>query len=724
LPGFFFKMKKIIQNQNDVLIKEAKEFFNKKLFEESKRKLEKLSNPTNKQKIHKDVIISAILVRSGNPDGALALIAEVEAKLQKGIQSEETINIKTVAYRAKNELDKAVNLLQEGLEVYPNSIDLAHNLSVTAADLGNLKLAEEAALLAIKINPRNIETYKNLGRIYVTNRSIDKARDVFNALENLTSIENVDVLVGKGAIELMQSNASSAAGLFKKALEIDDSLSAAWSNLGICYKYLGDYQNAKVCLQNAIQKDPLQIEHQWNLSLVNLALGNFVEGWSQYEVRYSPKRITPDAVKLPTTQIPMLNPSDSIVDKTVILVQEQGYGDTFQFFRFSKNLKDEGAKKIIAIVSKEMAEIVRTIPWIDEICTEIKRISEPLDFWIFSMSLPLRYKLDSEEKIPSYRQYISVDRVNKKRFEGLLSQKLKKIRVGLVWAGRETHSNDSNRSLSFKLLEPLLEMHPDIDFVSLQKGPREVDAISDARITSYGANLNNFADTAALLSNLDLLISVDSSPVHLAGALGMPVWTLIPSIYDFRWMVERENSPWYPSMRLFRQKNGHSWDGVISQVKRELANLVKVQPTRWSADEYTLYPPLAFENSTLAGAPFYLNCAFQYHTHGDLASAKEMYQKCLAYEPKSLDALRNLAALLRNQGELREAELLYIQGHNLGIGDPIFYTNYANLLMQLGRYNEALIQAREALRQKPQHQLALAAEMQCMNMINQANVNN
>ncbi len=288
-------------------------------------------------------------------------------------------------------------------------------------------------------------------------------------------------------------------------------------------------------------------------------MGEFKEGWEQYEARYNPKRIAPDAVKLPNTSLPMLKPTDPVHGKHIILVQEQGYGDTFQFFRFAKNLKDEGAKKLTAIVSKEMAEIIRTIPWIDEIRTEMKESMEIPDCWVFSMSLPARYAINSVDQIPAYTHYLSVDAQKKaawnSRFEG---GEKKKLRVGLVWAGRETHSNDANRSLKMENLEPLLKMHKDIEFVSLQKGSREADIANDSRVLSCGPQLSNFADTASLLSNLDLLISVDSSPVHLAAALGMPVWTLIPSIYDFRWLVDREDSPWYPSMKLLRQKKARA----------------------------------------------------------------------------------------------------------------------------------------------------------------------
>ena len=689
----------------------ARLLFNEKEFDKASAELNQLSGLAGDELYQKLVLESAILVRCNQVEAALEKVSKAEHIA--GSETEATVNIKGIAYRARNELLKAKEALERGLEKYPKSVDLAHNLSVTLADIGNFRLAEKAGLKALEINSKYIETYKNLGRIYVTERDTSKARKIFQKLDKLQP-NSVDVLVGLGAIELILSRASTAKGYFERALAKDDSLSAAWANLGLCHKFLGDLQSAKKCLITASHKDPNQIEHIWNLALINLTLGEFREGWAQYEARYNPKRIAPDAVKLPNTGIPMLTKRDSVKEKHIILVQEQGYGDTFQFFRFAKNLKDEGAKKLTAIVSKEMSEIVRTLPWIDEIRTEMKDSKEVPDYWVFSMSLPARYAINSVDQIPSYEHYLAVDCEKRQKWQSVLqAREPKKLRVGLVWAGRETHSNDANRSLSISHLEPLLKMHEDIEFVSLQKGPRESDLANDTRVFACGSQLADFADTAALLSNLDLLISVDSSPVHLAGALGMPVWTFIPKIYDFRWLVDRENSPWYPSMKLLRQKQGESWQEVIIRAKEGLEKLVKNPVKRWHADQFSLFPSLEFGASNLAGVPLYLNCAFQYQLKGELDAAENMYQKCLLYEPNSLDSIRNLAALYRAKGSLNRSEEIYQYGEKIGLQDPIFYTNYANLLVHLGRLKDALAKAELALLISPNHEPAAAVKIQC-----------
>lgn len=705
LPGFFFNMSKFTKK-----IESAKALFNAGDYQRALKEIKTIDGGDTNIIFEKKVLEAAIYVRTERAKEGLDLITAVENKYQK--ETVGTCNIKGIAYRALKDNRKAIEILQAGLEKYPSSVDLAHNLSVTAADMGNFGLAETAGLQALSINPKYIETFKNLGRVYIAARNTKKALELFQKLNTIDQ-DSVDVLVGFGAIELLQSRPAIAAPYFEKALAKNDALSAAWANLGICHKYLGNYQESKRCLEMAITKDANQIEHVWNLSLVNLALGNFTEGWKQYEVRYDPTRIAPDAVKLPKTQIPILKPQHSVAKKTIVLVQEQGYGDTLQFFRLSKLLKEEGAKKIIAIVSVEIKEIIRSIPWVDEVRTEMLETREVPDFWTFSMSLPARYRLESPEQIPTFEPYLSIDPVKKGYWDNYLSNidGNKKYRVGLVWAGRETHSNDANRSIQLSMLEPLLAMHQSIQFVALQKGPREKEAESDQRILSLGSQLKDFSDSAALLANLDLLISVDSSPVHLAGALGMPVWTLVPAFFDFRWLIDQTDSPWYPSMTLFRQRTNESWESVIKKIQNKLRQIIQGDNERWNSKSIIIHPTLQSEN--MAGCQLFLRSAFQYHVEGRLDLAEQMYKKLLSYEQYSLDGIRNLAALYRSLGKLKLSQEIYENGENKVTGDAIFYTNYANLLLDLGKGMEALSKVEKALKITPNHEAARVTLARC-----------
>jgi tetratricopeptide (TPR) repeat protein len=645
------------------------------------------------------IIRAAILTRTGKLSEAELQISAIENQFRN--TSPEVINLKAIILRANRKLNEALELLKKGNSKYPSSIDLAHNLSLTATDLGELELAAKAGEQALGINPKFLEALKNLGKVYVTKRDSFNARRIFQQIDEILP-NGVESNVGMGAVELLEGNPEKAIPYLKAAIEKDPTVGPAWANLGISYKFTGKYLEAKESLQKACEVDPLQIENRWNLSLVQLSMGEFSDGWKNYESRYESTRIAPDRVHPPKTNLPMLKKEDLVKNKTIVLLHEQGFGDTFQFFRFAQQLKEEGAGKIIAIVTKEIIDIVRTIPWIDEVRLEIKIQNEALDYWVFPMSLPHRYEISTVDDIPKPLPYM---RVGDQEFE-FWKYKLdklgkKKFRVGLVWAGRETHSNDVNRSIKLAVMSRLKVYQDQVDFISLQKGPREQDKVSgDWELHRYGNLINSFTDTSGILANLDLLISIDSAPAHLAGSMGMPVWTLIPEIFDFRWMVSLETSPWYPSMRLFRQKKKESWDSVITRVGLELEKLLLRTEKRWEAPIY--HQSNKLNATTLAGINYYLHCALEFHEAGKYDHALDLYQLVKKISPKNIDAIRNIAAIYRVTDKYDLALLEYEYGEKLGFLDSIFYTNYANLLVQLGRYEEALSKASKALESNPQ----------------------
>jgi tetratricopeptide (TPR) repeat protein len=644
--------------------------------------------------IKSKIIEAAVYARTNKIPEALNLISNIEK--QETNPNSELIGLKGVTLRAAGKLQEALIVLQEGAKYFPESKDIAHNLAVTATDLGMFTLGIEQSEIVIKIDPKFIEAYKNLGRIYITIRDAKKGREIFSALEKLVG-EDVDVLVGKGACELIEDRPKSAAIEFEKALQINNQIGSAWGNLGLCNKLMGDYQKAKICLEKAIQVDPNQVEHPWNLALVQLALGEFHEGWKNYEVRFDPRRIATDRVIQPKTPVPRLQNSDDIKGKTIVLLQEQGFGDALQFYRYAKELKEEGAKKIIAVVSKELLHVVRTIPWIDEIRYELTTTTELPDYWVYPMSLPHRYQKSNNEVLAPV-PYISALKSKVDQWEKILNQALDpaKKRVGILWAGRETHTNDRNRSMQLSLLNELGRLTDSIEFISLQKGKREADILEvDWKIHEFGTQIEDFSDTAGLLANIDLLISVDSAPIHLAGAMGMPVWPLVPFIFDFRWTVGRNDSAWYPSMRLFRQQDESGWKPVVSEVFKELKKFVEQKTPRWNPHIVNIHPNRI--NSYSAGAPLLLQSGYDFHIEGNLTEAFSQYCEVLRFEEDNIDAIRNIAAIYRAQGNIDKALEIYQYAHSKKFQDSIFYANYSKLLFQLHQYELAIEMASLAL---------------------------
>lgn len=678
--------------------------FHQGQFELAQQALNKLpiqNNSEYEKKRH--VLTCAIAIRSNRAGFASE---ELEKIIKSYGEDAEIANLKGVAYRNDGHLEKAFEYLKEAVKKYPDSVDINHNLSVTATDLGMLEYAIQFDEKALELNPQFVEAYKNLGRIYVTRRDGDNSKRIF---EKLNTIEpnSLDVLVGFGANCLIDDDPESAARYFEKALELNPQNGPSWGNLGLCYKMLGYFDKAKHCLERACAVDPKQIEHPWNLSLIELAMGDYDQGWQRYEVRFDPTRIATDRVVLPKTQVPRLQNQHSVIGKTIVLLQEQGFGDTFQFFRFAKNLKEEGASRIIAINSKELINEVKTIPWIDEVYFELMDTQMHIDYWVYPMSLPARYQIKTPEQIPCPIPYMAAwqDKYQYWHFK-LKHLDAQKIKVGLVWAGRETHTNDKNRSMKLSQFEPLKKFDYAVDFISLQKGQRELDTVNNGwQIERMGSQIQDFSDSAGLLANLDLLISIDSAPVHLGGAMGMPVWVLIPYVFDFRWMIDRTDTPWYPSVKLFRQKKAKDWESVISEIEVALTGFIQQHKTRWRPK--LLNVRAENMHTPRAGKDLLLHTGFDYHQKGDLQEAINLYAEVRRYEPNNADAIRNMAVIFRAANQIPQALELYEYGARLGFQDSIFYSNYANLLNQLGRDREALEQANMALSLDPTNSYAL-----------------
>ena len=399
------KQKQIKNKVNTSSIDQAISLFNQNKYQEALKVIDALDLRSPGVYAKSILVRSGIEIRTGNAENGLKLISELESKY--GLQGPEIYNLKAVGLRALGRFAEAFDVLTTGHQLHPLALDIAHNLSLTAGDLAKYDLAIEIAKKALAINPEFVVTLKNLSKMYVTLRDVENAKKTFEKIEALEK-GSLDVIVGEGAVELIQGNNKKAAIKFEQALKINDQLGPAWANLGICSKFENDYIKAKKYLQKACQVEPDQVEHQWNLALVELALGEYQEGWKNYEIRYDSRRMATDRVVLPKTPVAMLKKTDSIKGKSIVLLQEQGFGDTFQFLRFAKELKEEGAGEVIAIVSKELTEVIRAIPWIDRVQYEM--VGEKLpDYWTFPMSLPFRYDVKDIANVPAPIPYIGAE---------------------------------------------------------------------------------------------------------------------------------------------------------------------------------------------------------------------------------------------------------------------------------------------------------------------------
>jgi tetratricopeptide (TPR) repeat protein len=322
--------------------------------------------------------------------------------------------------------------------------------------------------------------------------------------------------------------------------------------------------------------DPGNADALWNSALVCLLTGDFAAGWAGREIRWQAHMRPP----YPNFTQPMWRGKESVEGKTVLLYAEEGNGDTIQFARYAPMLAARGARVVIA-AQDTLQPLLRGMSGIS-LCVARSSPLPPFDLHCPMCSLPFAFgtRLDT---IPSATPYLPPPaQARVLAWASRLRQRLgpdRKCRIGLVWSGNPNHGNDHNRSLPLRTLLRLLDV--DAAFVNLQKDapPDDKKLLEQNGVVDLTAGLSDFAETAALVSCLDLVISVDTSVAHLAGALGRPTWIMLPYSPDFRWLLDRDDSPWYPTARLFRQTATRDWNEVIDRVRSALiARIVSFTP--------------------------------------------------------------------------------------------------------------------------------------------------
>ena len=339
-------------------------------------------------------------------------------------------------------------------------------------------------------------------------------------------------------------------------------LAFALVNRGSALRHLGRNAEAMETFERAIALDPALAEAHWNKALLNLTLGDYARGLEGYEWRWrGATELTPRGFAQPQWR------GEDIKGQTIFLHAEQGYGDSIQFLRYLPLVKARAARVVLELPDSLMPLLG---PLADGV-TVLNRGTPlpPFDVHCPLMSLALAFGT-TVETIPATVPYLSAPADRLDRWRALLPRGAGK-RVGLVWSGKPSHQNDHNRSLAVEQLAPLLAV-PGVSFVSLQREYRDADVAALARlpIARVDHALGDFADTAAAIEQLDLMIAVDTAVAHLAGSLGKPLWLLLSDVQDWRWLRDRADSPWYPSARLFRQPHSGAWDGTVAAVAREL----------------------------------------------------------------------------------------------------------------------------------------------------------
>ena len=534
--------------------------------------------------------------RVENIDSAHSLLKEA---MQVDIDNAETIFELGIAYAKVSKYNEALAIFC-CLQPYKNhDVKIPYNMGLIYSLQGKHQLALEAYDNALKIQPEDAETLINKGALYNDINNYDLALE---ALEKAIEISpNIPEAWSNKGIALNYLNLyQESISAYHQATKLNPIYYEAWSNKSVplnklkrfleaseaCDKALSlkpDYAEAHYNKGNvlnelkrfdeaiahydrALDLKPNYHEASLNKSLSLLLQGDFENGLELYENRWHSEKAS-EVLEKRFFDKPTWLGRESLHGKVILLYGEQGLGDFIQFCRYGKLVSALGAEVILETPSS-LAGLMEDLEGISQIVIK----GEELPFFDYQcslMSLPLAFRTNLTT-IPWNGPYLLIDAIKVDEWSRRLGSKLKP-RVGLVWSGNPHHKNDHNRSL---LLEDILPFLPSkFEYISLQREVREVDKLTldlNPHIRSFASDLKDFVDTAALINNLDLVISVDTSVAHLSGALGKKTLVLLPDIPDWRWMLTREDSPWYPTIQLYRQLEIGDWNSALVKLKLDL----------------------------------------------------------------------------------------------------------------------------------------------------------
>ena len=537
--------------------------------------------------------------RAGRLDEAAKLYEQVLAQAPNQVDCLHLLGTLAIQRR---DFKTAVKLISRAIKQKKQSpvAEFHNNIGAAYKGLGQNKDAAHHFRLAARLKPEYAEAFNNLGAVQEVEGALDDAKKSFeralslkpdyakalSGLGNVAAAEgnlndaeqfyeralaldlnNVEARSNLGQILIDLGRTGEAEEQLRQALSINPEFAPAHYNLGVALEERGDFDGAQKAYQQAVTLKSDEPDYHWNAALVTLLKGDFGEGWEQYEWRLRRKRNLTRNVKRPRW-----NGSDP-TGQTILVQTEQGYGDTFQFIRYAQLLKARGARVIVECQPKTE----RLLPFaagVDEIISRDEKLPK-FDQYIQLLSLPHLFST-TLENVPAPIPYITAPPEAAGAWNARVNMAAG-YKVGLVWRGNPQNTINPKKSILIAEVAGLCALEG-VNWFSIQldAGQDELGALrKHATIEECGPQLTDWAETAALISELDLVVTVDTGVAHLAGALGKPVWVLLSHIPDWRWMLERTDSPWYPTARLYRQPAPGDWPAVLGQVRDDLEKIVQ-----------------------------------------------------------------------------------------------------------------------------------------------------
>jgi len=513
----------------------------------------------------------------------------------------EYYNSLTAVYIALKQPDAAIAAGRRAVELQPGLPEASCNLGNALCEKKQYEPAIESYLRAITLRPTYAQAFMGMGNALLETKRVEEAAAAYRrAIELRPNLNDVHYNLGN-ALRILENNAEAVA-CYQQAIAFKSDHLEAINNLACTLQQMGQLDEALQCLQNARAAHPTKARvhsnlanilaeanrweeaiagyHQalavqsdyhdarFNLALALLMNGDFERGWTEYEARWKCETF-PSPLRY--TQRPLWR-GEPLDGKRILLHAEQGYGDTLQFARYVPMVAQRGGT-VIFQVQTLLHRLLQNTPGAARVVAhdlQTKEFDVQCPLW----SLPLAFGT-RPESIPPIAPGLYVDPIQQQQWQARLagiSQPGHRMNIGLIWSGSPNFAHNYRRSTKLEKLSPLAQI-PGINFISLQKGPAAEQTKhppAGMRLFDWTDELNDFADTAALMSQLDMIISTDTGAAHLGGLIGKPTWILLMFAPDFRWLRDREDSPWYPSVRLFRQPRTGDWETPINRIMQEL----------------------------------------------------------------------------------------------------------------------------------------------------------
>jgi len=553
----------------------------------------------NPGQVNARYLLGTVLLQLGEYSEAAA---ELEPLLRERQEIPDLHNNLGIAYHALERWDEAAGAFRKAIQLKTNYQQAHFNLAMLLEERGDLSGAEHYYRQASELDLNDPQCLFNLGHVLKCLERWEDAEDAYLRLSGLTP-DNLDVLINLGYVQVRQDRLDPAIETFhrillqapdyaevhnnlsyiyermgmleeaiesaRKAIQLKPFFPEGFNNLGTAYRTSGMIEEAIDAFDAAVRLQPEFPLARFNLGTSQLLNGDFQNGWEGYEHRGS-------LVREPfKSDRPRWN-GEGIRGKRLLICSDQGYGDAIQFLRYLPRLKAVTGGEIMFLTPAPLARLLAGFPGIDRFAVEGETLPE-FDYWVPLMSLPGFLKLDLSNLKTSPEPYLSVSDELVEFWKSMLPEWSRGLfKVGVVWQGNPQQSRDRLRSCPLTTFSRIFDVEG-VAIISLQREGAGLAQLESAelpgRMVEWGSRFGDFADAAAAVKNVDLVVSVDTAMCHLAGALGVPTWTLLASSADWRWFRGGIDSPWYPTMRLFRQPEWGDWEGLLGEVRERLAVL-------------------------------------------------------------------------------------------------------------------------------------------------------